>query len=194
MRFSNFIFTESRDPSRDSAVIDEVVDEVRLSEELGLDAVWLSEHHFDGNCAYVDPISFAAALAVATKRIRIGLAVAQMSLHHPIRLAEQLSLIDNLSKGRLIVGLGRGDQLQHLRIPGLRHRPGGIPGAVRRGNRHPAEGLDQRGWLRPSWQVLGCERSRAEAPPPSPGRIRSRSVRPPARLRWSNWVTRANPS
>jgi alkanesulfonate monooxygenase SsuD/methylene tetrahydromethanopterin reductase-like flavin-dependent oxidoreductase (luciferase family) len=45
---------------------------------------------------------------VATKQIKIGFAVAQMSLHHPIRLAEQLALIDNLSKGRLIVGLGRG--------------------------------------------------------------------------------------
>ncbi|WP_158746965.1 LLM class flavin-dependent oxidoreductase, partial [Acidisphaera sp. L21] len=108
MRFGNFVFTESRDPARDEAVLDEVVREVQLSEALGFDTVWLSEHHFDGNCAYVDPISFAAALAMATKHIRIGLAVAQMSLHHPIRLAEQLSLIDNLSKGRLIVGLGRG--------------------------------------------------------------------------------------
>jgi len=70
--------------------------------------VWLAEHHFDGLCAYVDPVSFAAALATATHRIRIGFAVAQMSLHHPIRIAEQLSLIDNISKGRLIVGMGRG--------------------------------------------------------------------------------------
>jgi len=108
MRFSNFVFTESRDPARDGLVLDEVMREVQLSEQLGLDAVWLSEHHFDGNCAYVDPIAFAAALATATSRIRIGLAVAQMSLHHPVRLAEQLSLIDHLSKGRLIVGLGRG--------------------------------------------------------------------------------------
>jgi alkanesulfonate monooxygenase SsuD/methylene tetrahydromethanopterin reductase-like flavin-dependent oxidoreductase (luciferase family) len=70
--------------------------------------IWLAEHHFDGICAYVDPVSFAAALAMATKHVKIGFAVAQMSLHHPIRLAEQLSLIDNISKGRLIVGLGRG--------------------------------------------------------------------------------------
>ena len=70
--------------------------------------IWLAEHHFDGICAYVDPVSFAASLAVATKRAKIGFAVAQMSLHHPIRMAEQLALIDNISKGRLIVGLGRG--------------------------------------------------------------------------------------
>lgn len=108
MRFSNFLFPESRDPAREAEVLDEVMAEVRLTERLGFDTLWLSEHHFDGNCAYVDPVSFAAAVAMATDRIRIGFAVAQMSLHHPVRLAEQLSLIDHLSKGRLLVGLGRG--------------------------------------------------------------------------------------
>ncbi|HEY6432344.1 MAG TPA: LLM class flavin-dependent oxidoreductase [Acetobacteraceae bacterium] len=108
MRFSNFLFPESRDPARDGAVIEETIAEARLSDELGFDVLWLAEHHFDGICAYVDPVSFAAALAVATKRAKIGFAVAQMSLHHPIRMAEQLSLIDNISRGRLIVGLGRG--------------------------------------------------------------------------------------
>ncbi|MBR0666705.1 LLM class flavin-dependent oxidoreductase [Roseomonas hellenica] len=108
MRFSNFLFPESRDQARDGQVLDEVLAEVQLCEALGMEALWLSEHHFDGNCAYVDPVAFAAVIAAATQRIRIGFAVAQMSLHHPIRLAEQLSLIDHVSKGRLIVGLGRG--------------------------------------------------------------------------------------
>ena len=108
MRYGNFLFPESRDPARDGAVLDEVMEEVLLTERLGFDTIWLSEHHFDGNCAYVDPVSFAAAIATATRRIRIGFAVAQMSLHHPVRLAEQLALIDHLSKGRLIIGLGRG--------------------------------------------------------------------------------------
>ena len=108
MKIGNFLFPESRDAKGDGRVIDETIEEARLSERLGVDAVWLAEHHFDGLCAYVDPVSFAAALATATQRIRIGFAVAQMSLHHPIRIAEQLSLIDNISKGRLIVGMGRG--------------------------------------------------------------------------------------
>ncbi len=108
MKFSNFLFPESRDPAGDGRVIDETLREARLTDELGFDVVWLAEHHFDGICAYVDPVSFAAALAVATQRAKIGFAVAQMSLHHPIRMAEQLALIDHISKGRLIVGLGRG--------------------------------------------------------------------------------------
>ncbi len=108
VKFSNFLFPESRKPADDHRVIDETLREAQLADELGFDVIWLAEHHFDGICAYVDPVSFAAALAVATQRAKIGFAVAQMSLHHPIRMAEQLALIDNISKGRLIVGLGRG--------------------------------------------------------------------------------------
>lgn len=108
MKFSNFLFPASMTPEDDERVIDESIREAKLSDELGVEVLWLAEHHFDGNCAYVDPISFAAAVATATKNIKIGFAVAQMSLHHPIRMAEQLALIDNITKGRLIVGLGRG--------------------------------------------------------------------------------------
>jgi len=108
VKFGNFLFPDCRDPARDGAVIDETLAEARLSDALGVDVIWLGEHHFDGICAYVDPVSFAAALATATRRSTIGFAVIQTSLHHPIRLAEQLALIDNLTKGRLIVGLGRG--------------------------------------------------------------------------------------
>jgi alkanesulfonate monooxygenase SsuD/methylene tetrahydromethanopterin reductase-like flavin-dependent oxidoreductase (luciferase family) len=108
MRVGVFLFHESRDPSADDRVIHEAVREAKLAEDEGMDAVFLVEHHFDGNCAYVDPSTFAAALAMATSRIKIGFAVLQTSLYHPLRMAEQISLIDNLSKGRLIVGLGRG--------------------------------------------------------------------------------------
>jgi alkanesulfonate monooxygenase SsuD/methylene tetrahydromethanopterin reductase-like flavin-dependent oxidoreductase (luciferase family) len=108
MRVGVFLFHESRDPSADDRVIDEAIREAKLAEDEGMDAVFLVEHHFDGNCVYVDPPTFAAGLAMATTRIKIGFAVLQTSLYHPLRMAEQISLIDNLSKGRLIVGLGRG--------------------------------------------------------------------------------------
>ena len=108
MKFSNFLFPQAETPEKDEQVIDECLAEAKLCDELGMEVLWLAEHHFDGNCAYVDPVSFAAALAVTTKQIKIGFAVAQMSLHHPVRMAEQMAMIDNISKGRLIVGLGRG--------------------------------------------------------------------------------------
>jgi alkanesulfonate monooxygenase SsuD/methylene tetrahydromethanopterin reductase-like flavin-dependent oxidoreductase (luciferase family) len=108
MKTGIFLFHEARDPSKDTQIIYEAVREAQLAESLGMDAVFLAEHHFDGNCVYVDPPTFAAGLAMATSRIKIGFAVLQTSLYHPLRMAEQISLIDNLSKGRLIVGLGRG--------------------------------------------------------------------------------------
>lgn len=108
MKFGNFMFSESREPARDSEVLDEIIDEAKLCDALGMDALWLAEHHFSGTCVFADPVALAASLAIATRDISIGFAVAQMSLVHPIRFAEQMALIDNLSKGRLIVGMGRG--------------------------------------------------------------------------------------
>ncbi len=108
LRFSNFLFPESRSPETDGQVIRESVAEARLCDELGYDVLWLAEHHFDGNCIYIDPVTFAAALSQVTTRIKLGFAVAQVSLHHPMRLAEQISVLDHLTGGRLIVGLGRG--------------------------------------------------------------------------------------
>ena len=63
MKFGNFLFPDSRDPERDGIVIDETLREAWLSDELGVDMIWLAEHHFDGICAYADPIAFAGALA-----------------------------------------------------------------------------------------------------------------------------------
>lgn len=108
VKFGDFLFPDSRDPERDGAVIDETLREALLADELGCDAIWLAEHHFDGICAYADPIGFAGALAATLRHAKIGFAVVQTALHHPIRLAEQIAVIDNLTKGRLIVGLGRG--------------------------------------------------------------------------------------
>ena len=108
MKFGNFLFPDCRDPERDGIVIDETLQEAWLSDALGVDVIWLAEHHFDGICAYVDPISLAGALATSTRHSKIGFAVVQTALHHPIRLAEQLAVLDNITKGRLVVGLGRG--------------------------------------------------------------------------------------
>ncbi|HEY1300763.1 MAG TPA: LLM class flavin-dependent oxidoreductase, partial [Stellaceae bacterium] len=108
MKFGDFLFPDCREPERDGIVIDETLREARLADELGIDAIWLAEHHFDGICAYVDPVSFAGALAASTRRAAIGFAVVQTALHHPVRLAEQIAVLDHIAKGRLIVGLGRG--------------------------------------------------------------------------------------
>ncbi len=108
MLFSTFLFPDSRDPAKDGAVIDETLREAMLADELGADIVWLAEHHFDGISVYADPIALAGALSTSLRHAGLGFAVIQTALHHPIRLAEQIALLDHLTKGKLIVGLGRG--------------------------------------------------------------------------------------
>ena len=119
MRFGSFVFPVSHQPERDSAVIDNTLEEILLAEEIGMHSVWLTEHHFDGAAAHADPLVFGAAIAARTERIRIGFAVAELAFHHPVRLAIQTSLLDNLSHGRLIVGTGRGSAYNHYEYLGF---------------------------------------------------------------------------
>ncbi len=108
MRFGSFVFSISADREDDHQVIENTMREVELAEQIGLDTVWLTEHHFDGAVAYADPLVFGAAVAARTNRVRIGFAVVELALHHPVRLAVQTAVLDHLSQGRLIVGTGRG--------------------------------------------------------------------------------------
>jgi alkanesulfonate monooxygenase SsuD/methylene tetrahydromethanopterin reductase-like flavin-dependent oxidoreductase (luciferase family) len=150
MKFSNFLFPESGAPERDREVIDQALREAELCDALGFDALWLAEHHFDGGCAYVDPLTFATAIAARTTQIHIGFAVVQMALHHPIRLAEQVALLDNLSRGRIIVGLGRGTAYNFYEYRGY-----GIDPAEAHGRLLEAEEILTRVWTTKDYTHLG---------------------------------------
>ena len=108
MKFGWLTLAHSPSPEDDARSIFEQLEQAQLAEQVGFDGVWLTEHNFTGESVYVDPIPFAAALAMSTQRIRIGFAVIQMALRHPVRLATQLSLLDNLAGGRVDIGVGRG--------------------------------------------------------------------------------------
>ena len=92
MKFGWLTLAHSPSPAQDARAIFEQLEQATLAEEVGFDGVWLTEHNFTGESVYADPIPFAAALAMRTQRIRIGFAVIQMALRHPVRLATQLSL------------------------------------------------------------------------------------------------------
>jgi alkanesulfonate monooxygenase SsuD/methylene tetrahydromethanopterin reductase-like flavin-dependent oxidoreductase (luciferase family) len=108
MRFGWLTLALSPSPEEDAARIDQQIEQVCYAETLGFGDVWLTEHYFTGESVYNDALLFAAAIAMRTERIRIGFAVLQMPFHHPVRLAVQLSLLDNLSRGRIDVGIGKG--------------------------------------------------------------------------------------
>ena len=81
-----------------------------LAEELGFEAIWLGEHHFGpyGAGDVPNPILLGADLAARTSRIRIGQMANIAPWWHPIRLAEDLATLDNMTGGRVEVGFGRG--------------------------------------------------------------------------------------
>jgi alkanesulfonate monooxygenase SsuD/methylene tetrahydromethanopterin reductase-like flavin-dependent oxidoreductase (luciferase family) len=108
MQFGWLTLALSPSPEEDAARIDQQIAQVCYAERLGFSDVWLTEHYFTGESVYNDAMMFAAALAMRTERIRIGFAVVQLPFHHPVRLAVQMALLDNLSKGRIDVGVGKG--------------------------------------------------------------------------------------
>ena len=112
MRFAAFTtVAASAGGTTDAAgFLDNLRQQTVLAEELGYEAIWLGEHHFTpfGVGDLPNPILLGADLAARTSRIRIGQMANIATWWHPIRLAEDLAMLDNMSGGRLEVGFGRG--------------------------------------------------------------------------------------
>lgn len=79
-----------------------------MAEPLGFDAVWTVEHHFTDYTMCPDPCLFLSYMAGRSKTIKIGSMVVVLPWHDPLRAAEQITMLDNLSDGRFILGIGRG--------------------------------------------------------------------------------------
>ena len=92
----------------DREVVEQGLWEVDFAERHGFESVWVTEHHFSGYGSIGVPSVYAAGMAQRTRRIRIGYGVAVVPLHHPLRLAEEISWVDHLSEGRAVVGVGPG--------------------------------------------------------------------------------------
>lgn len=84
------------------------LDLVAGAEGLGADMVWLSEHHLFPDGYLPQPLTMAAAIAARTSRIGIGTAVLIAALRPPILVAEEAAIVDQLSGGRLTLGIGAG--------------------------------------------------------------------------------------
>jgi alkanesulfonate monooxygenase SsuD/methylene tetrahydromethanopterin reductase-like flavin-dependent oxidoreductase (luciferase family) len=104
------LFTEFEwRPGVDEAqAFDDSLAQVAVAEDLGYDAVWLAELHFQKERSVLSsPLVVGATIAGRTKRVKIGFAVQVLPLIHPLRLAEDVATLDQVSKGRLDFGVGR---------------------------------------------------------------------------------------
>jgi len=91
-----------------------------LAETLGYDGLWINEEHFgQGSRVCLSPILLATALAMRTRKIRIGFSVLVLPLFEPIRLAEEIATLDVLSEGRVDFGVSRGNTSRYFEAWGL---------------------------------------------------------------------------
>jgi probable F420-dependent oxidoreductase len=96
--------------------VGDLLELARLSEQLGYESVWASQHVFHAGYLadrlrgrpYYAPLPLLTAVAAATSRVRLGTSVLVLPYHHPIMLAKELATLDALSRGRLTVGVGVG--------------------------------------------------------------------------------------
>ncbi len=109
MRVWLFQIGQRFDPSRTiESTYDNLLEEANLAESLGFAGVWAAEHHFSNYAAFPNPLVYLAGLARETSRIRLGTMAVVLPMHNPVRVAEEAAMVDQLSGGRLELGLARG--------------------------------------------------------------------------------------
>jgi alkanesulfonate monooxygenase SsuD/methylene tetrahydromethanopterin reductase-like flavin-dependent oxidoreductase (luciferase family) len=108
MEFGMFHEFPSLPGRSDTEAFDEAMAQVDGAERWGLDVMWLAEIHFAPERTHLSaPLAIASAIAARTERMKIGIAVQVLPLCHPLRLAEEAATVDQISRGRLIFGVGR---------------------------------------------------------------------------------------
>jgi len=92
----------------DHQVYQNTVELADKAEPLGFDSIWAAEHHFTGYTMCPNVAQFLTYMAGRTERVKLGAMAYIVPWHDPIRVAEEISVLDNVSNGRAIVGFGRG--------------------------------------------------------------------------------------
>ena len=120
MEFALFnLMSQHRASDPAAAILTAAAEQVSLADQLGFDIAWFAEHHFSSHSVCASPLMMVAYCAARTTRIRLGPAVVVLPLHHPLRVLQELGMLDALSAGRVVLGLGTGHQPHEFRTYGV---------------------------------------------------------------------------
>ena len=125
-----------------NALYKETLEQCELADQVGFDNLWFVEHHFlTGFSGSPSQDAMFGALSRITKNIRIGYGVCILPYHHPVRVAERVALLDQLTDGRIEVGTGRSNAYEQT---GLGIDPARDSQPVERVHQHAAQDMDIR--------------------------------------------------
>lgn len=111
MNFGIFNLMGYRTPGTAAATLyDGAIAQVKAAEAAGFDIAWFAEHHFSNYCTCPSPLMMVARLAGETSRIKLATGVVVVPLYNPVRLASEIGMVDSLTHGRLVLGIGSGYQ------------------------------------------------------------------------------------
>jgi len=111
MRFGLFCLMPQRDIRKSAGQIAaEAIEQAKAAEALGFETVWFAEHHFSNYSMIPSPLMMCAFCAGRTDKIKVGTGVVVLPLYEPVRVIEEIAFVDQISGGRLQLGLGSGYQ------------------------------------------------------------------------------------
>jgi limonene 1,2-monooxygenase len=108
MRFGIFLAPFHTPDENPTLALERDLELIEALDRMGYDEAWIGEHHSAGSEIIASPEVFIAAAAARTKRIRLGTGVSSLPYHHPLMLADRMVLLDHLTRGRSMLGVGPG--------------------------------------------------------------------------------------
>src|SRR5579871_2110339 len=108
MRFSAYMSPRSRSVDDQRPLLEALTNQALQADEHGFDAVFLTEHHMSTHNPFQNSLLFGSYLAPQLRQAYVGLSVANIAVHQPVRLVESCNLLDQLTRGRTVFGVGTG--------------------------------------------------------------------------------------
>lgn len=113
MKFGLFFLNSIPPTKTDAQELRDGLEQIKVADDLGYESIWIAEHNARAYGVVSNTAVYLAAAAAITKNIKLATGVTRLPLHHPLKVAEEMNLVDIVSNGRLYLGVGKGyDKLE----------------------------------------------------------------------------------